>query len=256
MPRRAATATAARTAPARVPRHRPEPRRQPRRTPPPRRRSGAARVVSLPLRIARAPAGQSLRGRIAGIADALLHGRGWIVLVAVLLVGIVFFNVDLLQMNREIAQTADKAATVKRANARLKLRLARLDSTERIQRAAQQRGLVLPLPGQIRYLRTNRVLDGRRAARRIGLPNSGQAPIAAPTTPTPPPAQAPGAALQQPAAAQPQSVPQQAAPQQQATPQAQQQQPQQQPQQAQPTPQPAPKAGPTGAPAAPAGAGG
>src|SRR3954462_13489428 len=115
-----ARATAA--APARAPRQRPAPRR----TTPPRRRSGPAK----------APVSRSLRGRVAGIADALLHGRGWIALVAVLLVGIVFFNVDLLQMNREIAQTADTAATVKRANAQLKLHLARLDSTERIQQAA------------------------------------------------------------------------------------------------------------------------
>jgi cell division protein FtsL len=244
MARRAATAAATRTAPAHAPRHRPAPRRQPRRSPPPRRRSGVARVVSLPLRIVRAPAGRSLRARLAGIADALLHGRGWIVLVAVLLVGIVFFNVDLLQMNREIAQTADRAATVKRANARLKLRLARLDSTERIQRAAQQRGLVLPLPGQIRYLRANRALDARRAARRISASARGQAPAVAPTTPTPPPARQPVAVPQQPTPAQPQSQPQQAAPRQQTAPQQQ------------PTPQPAPKAGPTGAPAAPAGAGG
>ena len=242
MARRAATAAATRTAPAHAPRHRPAPRRQPRRSPPPRRRSGVARVVSLPLRIVRAPAGRSLRARLAGIADALLHGRGWIVLVAVLLVGIVFFNVDLLQMNREIAQTAGRAATVKQANARLKLRLARLDSTERIQRAAQQRGLVLPLPGQIRYLRAS-ALDARRAARRISA-SARQAPIAAPTTPTPPPARQPVAVPQQPTPAQPQSQPQQAAPRQQTAPQQQQ-----------PTPQPAPKAGPTGAPAAPAGAG-
>ena len=245
MARRAATAAATRTAPAHAPRHAPAPRRQPRRSPPPRRRSGAARVVSLPLRFARAPVGRSLRARLADIADALLHGRGWIVLVAVLLVGIVFFNVDLLQMNREIAQTADRAATVKRANARLKLRLARLDSTERIQRAAQQRGLVLPLPGQIRYLRAS-ALDARRAARRISASARGQAPIAAPTTPTPPPARQPAAVPQQPTPAQPQSSPQQTAPPPQQTA----------PQQQQPTPQPTPKAGPTGAPAAPAGAGG
>jgi cell division protein FtsL len=208
-------------------------------------------VVSLPLRIARAPAGQSLRARLAGIADALLHGRGWIALVAVLLVGIVFFNVDLLQMNREIAQTADKAATVKRANARLKLRLARLDSTERIQTAAQRQGLVLPLPGQIRYLRANRRLDPGRAAKRLRTSSGGQAPVAAPTTPTPPPARQPTALPQQPTAAQPQSNPPQALPQQQPTPQQQTA-----PTQQQPTPQPAPQAGPTGAPAAPVGAGG
>src|SRR3954454_24230677 len=120
------------TAPARAPQHRPTPRR----ATPPRGRS----------RPARSPVRRALRSRAVGVADALLHGRGWIALVAVLLVGIVFFNVDLLQMNRETAQTADKASTVKRANARLKLQLARLESTERIRKAAQRQGLVPPLP--------------------------------------------------------------------------------------------------------------
>jgi cell division protein FtsL len=215
MARRAAAAVTA-------PRHRPAPRRAPRRTPPPRRRSGPARVATLPLRIARAPAGQSLKTRLAGVADSLLHGRGWIALVAVLLVGIVFFNVDLLQMNRDIAQTADHASTVKRENARLKLRLARLASTERIQQVAQQRGLVLPQPGQIRYLRAHGLLDGRLAARRITAPGKGAQPTPAPTTVTPPPAQ-------QPVVAQPQA--------QAVAPQAQQQAPAQQTQPVQPTPQ-------------------
>jgi cell division protein FtsL len=185
-------------------------------------------VVALPLRIARAPAGRSLRGRVAGVADSLLHGRGWIALVAVLLVGIVFFNVDLLQMNRDIAQTADRAATLKRQNAQLKLRVARLASTERIQQVAQQRGLVLPLPGQIRYLRANRALDGRRAARRISAPGNDQGVAPAPTITTPPPARQP-AVVQQPAAVQP------GQPQTEATPQ-QQQQPAQPQQQAAPEP--------------------
>jgi cell division protein FtsL len=198
-------------------------------------------VVALPLRIARAPAGRSLRGRLAGVADSLLHGRGWIALVAVLLVGIVFFNVDLLQMNRDIAQTADRAATVKRENAQLKLRLARLASTERIQQVAQQRGLVLPQPGQIRYLRAHGAIDGRRAAKRISAPDKSDDATPAPTVTTPPPARQP-AVVQQPAAVQPQ-------------PQTQTQTQPQQPVQPQPQPQqqpatPAPTAQ-NGAPAAP-----
>jgi cell division protein FtsL len=243
MARRAATATAARTA---APAHRPAPRRQPRRAaPPPRRRSGAARVATLPLRIARAPAGRSLRGRIAGVADALLHGRGWIALVAVLLVGIVFFNVDLLQMDRSIAQTADRAATLKRANAQLKLRLARLASAERIQQVAQQRGLVLPLPGQIRYLRANRRLDGLRAARRMRTPAKGNDAVPAPTVTTPPPARQP-VAVQQPATAQPQQPQTQTQPQPQPQAQTQPQQAPVQPQQQAPEP-----TAQNGAPAAP-----
>jgi cell division protein FtsL len=215
-----ARATAA--APARAPRQRPAPRR----TTSPRRRSGPAK----------APVSRSLRPRLASIADALLHGRGWIALVAVLLVGIVFFNVDLLQMNRDIAQTASRASAIKRENAALKLRVAKLASTERIQHAAQEHGLVLPPPGQIRYLRARRARDGRLAARRLAAWTKGGTPAVV----APAPAPAPPPATPQPVAAQP------------AQPQAQIQQPQQPQQQAQP--QAAPQAArPTGAPAAPTG---
>jgi cell division protein FtsL len=174
------------------------------------------------------------------VADALLHGRGCIALVAVLLVGIVFFNVDLLQMNRDIAQTASRAAAVKRENAALKLRVAKLASTERIQNAAEQRGLVLPPPGQIHYLRANRALDGPRAARRLAAWAQGETPVlASPATPAAPvqpavPAQPVAAAPVQPTQAAP--VAQAPAAPQQAQPQAA-----------------APPAGPTGAPVAPQG---
>jgi len=102
------------------------------------------------------------------VLDALLHGRGCIVLVFVLLAGIVFFNVDLLKMNREIAATAERAAQVKHENARLRALNARLGSSERIQRVAAEAGFVLPAPGEVLFLRSNPPVDARRAAQRIG----------------------------------------------------------------------------------------
>jgi cell division protein FtsL len=120
------------------------------------------------------------------VLDALLSGRGWIALIGVLLVGIVFFNVDLLQMNRDIAQNAEKASALRRENARLRLDVARLASSERIQEAAAGRGLVLPAPGQVRYLKARPVLDARLAARRITEPNTALVPPApVPTAPEP-----------------------------------------------------------------------
>jgi cell division protein FtsL len=127
------------------------------------------------------------RPRLAALLDTLLHGRGWIGLVGVLLVGIVFFNVDLLQINRSIATTTRHAASMKQENARLRLEVARLASTERIQRTAADRGLVLPAPGDVRYLRANPSVDGRRAAMRVARPR----PQAAEPTPSPAPAQTP-----------------------------------------------------------------
>jgi len=164
--------------------------------------------VALPARVMRAPFARAARARVRGMIDTLLRGRAWIALVAVLLVGIVFFNVDLLELNRDIARTADKAAGVKRENANLRLKVARLASSERIQRVAARRGLELPAPGDVRYLKLHPTVDARTAAGHItepgqgapppvstGAPASAPAPTAlAPTTPaapaqTPTPAQ-------------------------------------------------------------------
>jgi cell division protein FtsL len=177
MARRTATAAARAPAHARPARSRPRPAR---------RASGPAKKRSKLRRAA--------RPRVVRLLDTLLHGRGWIGLVGVLLVGIVFFNVDLLQLNRSIATTTRHAATVKQENARLRLEVARLASTERIQRTAADRGLVLPAPGDVRYLRAHPSVDGLRAAKRVGnprpraasTPTPAQAPVAqAPVTPTP-----------------------------------------------------------------------
>lgn len=114
--------------------------------------------------------------------DALLHGRGWIALVFVLLAGIVFFNVDLLRMNREIAVAADAASEMKRDNARLRALTARLGSSERIQDVAARTGLVLPAPGEVRYLRSNPAVDDDNAVRRL---EDGSGVAAAPVEPVP-----------------------------------------------------------------------
>jgi cell division protein FtsL len=178
MARRSATAAAAR-APA---------QRRATRTRPARRMSGPSvrgGAVALPGRLLPAPLRRGARARGGQVLDALLRGRGWIVLVGVLLVGIVFFNVDLLQLNRNIASTTGRSAEVRRENARLRLQLARLASTERIQKAAADRGLVLPAPGDVRYLRARPGLDGRKAARRVTAPKEGVVAESAPQQTTP-----------------------------------------------------------------------
>ena len=121
--------------------------------------------------------------------DALLSGRVWIGLVGVLLAGIVFFNVDLLRMNREITQMADHAAQLKRENARIRYDVAALASSERIQEAAAELGLVLPAPAEVRYLKSNPTIDARTASKRIIAPDPTVAPdpiVAVPETPIAP----------------------------------------------------------------------
>jgi cell division protein FtsL len=190
---RAAAATAPRSAPRRAPTARAQaaPKRAPARRAPARhagrtrttaQRGGAAHrrvsgasagapAVALPVRVLNAPFTRAARARTGSLLDALLSGRGWIALVFVLLAGIVFFNVDLLQMNRDIARNADKISALKRANARLLLDEARLASSERIQEAAAQLGFVLPAPGEVRYLKARPTRDAGQAVKRITEPN-------------------------------------------------------------------------------------
>jgi cell division protein FtsL len=139
--------------------------------------AGGAVALPLPVRAWNAPFARGARARGGAVLDALLAGRGWIALIGVLLAGIVFFNVDLLRMNRDIAADAERISALKRQNADLRLESARLGSSERIQDAAARLGLVLPLPGDIHYLRPG-AQDAKRALGRIGEP-----PVVAPVTP-------------------------------------------------------------------------
>jgi cell division protein FtsL len=128
------------------------------------------------VRVWGAPFARAARHRTSGVLDALLAGRGWIALVFVLLAGIVFFNVDLLRMNHDIARDADRISALKREIARNRLDVARLASSERIQESAAQLGLVLPAPGEVRYLKARPRLDAHQAARRITAPNLSYVP--------------------------------------------------------------------------------
>jgi hypothetical protein len=176
---RSAAAAVARTAAGTI--HAPgRPQTRPRPAPP-RRRSGAttrprthtgrARTAALP------------RGNFIAVLDRLLRGPAYIATVGILLAGIVFFNVDVLELNHGIASTDSRAAQLKRDNAALTLQLAQLGSSERIQRLALAAGLVLPQPGDVRYLRAHRQ-DAGRALRVMTAPDPSGAAAAVPTSVT------------------------------------------------------------------------
>ena len=154
----------------------------------PRRQAAPARTTAPPRRVSghARPAPAALP-RGARVLDALLTGRIWIGLIGVLLAGIVFFNVDLLQMNREITQMAEKATQLKRQNDRLRHDYARLASSERIQEAAAALGLVYPAAGEVRYLESKPKLDAHNASKRIIAPSEAATPepIAPTNTTTP-----------------------------------------------------------------------
>lgn len=174
MAARAATAPAPRRAPARpAPRRKPATPRRGTTRPAPKRRVQARPQTR----------GAKAAARLAGIprspfVDRLLTGRIWIVLLAVLLAGIVFANVALLEMNHGIAQTTEKVSALKRENSRLRLEAAKLGSSERIQRAAADLGLVLPAPGEVRYLDA-RPGDAALALKKMTAPTT--VPVYTPT---------------------------------------------------------------------------
>jgi hypothetical protein len=136
----------------------------------PRRPAVTERPAPRPPRRRRAP-GALLRGRLAAVRpaallDRLLRGRAWVALIAVLLAGIVFLNVTLLEINGSIARMDADAAERERENAVLRLRIARLGSSERIQAAAARLGFAPVEPGRIGYLTPTR-RDAARAARAL-----------------------------------------------------------------------------------------
>jgi cell division protein FtsL len=183
--------TAGRAAPA-APSRRQLARRKPAPAKRPvRRASGQAAPSRAPGKAPRRAPGRAAPRKVAlplgaRVLDAVLNGRVWIGLVGVLLAGIVFFNVDLLRMNREITRMADQAAQLKRENARLRQDVAGLANSERIQQAAAELGLVLPAPAEVRYLKSNPTIDARTASKRIIAPDPFVAVTTTPTTTTSP----------------------------------------------------------------------
>jgi hypothetical protein len=160
-----------------------EPGRLPRRAPWPRRPPAARGRL---WRVRNAPAARAVRTRANALLDALLRGPGWIALIGALLAGIVFFNVDVLRQGRDIADTTARATALEHQNAKAVLELARLSSSEHVQRVAAARGFVLPPAGEVRYLRARPSLDAKRAAKRLAAlpPAPGRWPSAQMTTPS------------------------------------------------------------------------
>jgi cell division protein FtsL len=159
---------------------------------PARRKSGAAatpaparrRPAAAPRKAAASPVARVLNSRGMPLVDRVLRGPVWVVMLGVLLAGIVFLNVSVLELNRGIARTDAKAAQLERTNSGLRERVAKLDSGERIQELAAARGFVMPQPGEVTFVRPHRS-DAKLAAERITAPDESTLdPTATPTAQT------------------------------------------------------------------------
>jgi cell division protein FtsL len=127
--------------------------------------------------------------RAAGVADArlldrLIRGRAWIALVGVMLMGLVFVQVSMLQLNTGIARDVAGASQLERDNQQLRNTVATLGAGDRIETYAQRLGMVMPAAGQVRYLNASRA-SAQAAAAGISAPAPvAQQPLADGTIPT------------------------------------------------------------------------
>jgi cell division protein FtsL len=156
----------------------------------PRRKSGPAtrpRPVRKPVAAPAPRVARIAQGSASLLLDRLLRGRAWVALVGVLLAGIVFLNVSVLELNRGIAQTDAKSAALERTNSTLRGQVATLSSTERVQELAEQKGYVLPQPGDVTYLHGS-PSAARLAAQRIQPPSqTSQLTVGSPQSAEPQP---------------------------------------------------------------------
>lgn len=107
---------------------------------------------------------------VGGLADSgvvirLTKSKGWIGVMAVLLVGIVALNVFTLSFNAGSSKTAGLSDQLRQENQALRSEITGGLSNERLQRVAVRMGLIVPEPGSIRYLTPSAGDAGAAAAR-------------------------------------------------------------------------------------------
>jgi hypothetical protein len=118
---------------------------------------------AISLRVLRA--GRSLQD--STLLERLVRGRGWIVLMGVLLFGLVALNVSLLKLNAAAGHNAERAKVLRIQNAKLRGQVSRLASGDRLRAAAGELGLVMPEPKKVHYLNARPDRDPRQAVRNI-----------------------------------------------------------------------------------------
>ncbi|MEJ7797306.1 MAG: hypothetical protein WKF42_02315 [Solirubrobacteraceae bacterium] len=148
----------------------------------PRRVSGP---VASPRRDRGAYGGVAIASRMAGVAidvsasrtmDRLVRSRVWIGIIAFALIGIVATQVSLLKLNSGIGRAVQTASTLERSNAGLRREVSRLGAGERIRPLAEAKGLVMPAPADVSYLRAGNMKGvASRAARRMQSPDPASA---------------------------------------------------------------------------------
>jgi hypothetical protein len=104
--------------------------------------------------------------------DRLIRGRLWIPIVAAGLMGIVFMQVSMLKLNAGIGRAVQSAATLERQNTNLRAAVSGMESGTRIDAAARQLGMVVPVDGSTHYVTSATRGLAATAARRMTAADS------------------------------------------------------------------------------------
>lgn len=144
--------------------------------------AGGPRGAALGSRLAR----RAVTLHDAPVLDRLIRGRAWIPIVAVGLMGLVFLQVSLLKLNTGIGRAVQSAGTLERQNAELRGQVSLMDSGQRVQDVAAERGMVLPAAGQVHYLHAGKA-SAAGAAQSVTAPDPvAQQPVGAVASSTAP----------------------------------------------------------------------
>ncbi|HKG17706.1 MAG TPA: hypothetical protein VKA96_08460 [Solirubrobacteraceae bacterium] len=98
------------------------------------------------------------------LVERLVRGRGWIAVIAFLLMGIVAMQVSLLKLNAGIGRDVERSVSLERRNGELRAQISGLQSGERIQDRAAVLGMTMPAAGAVSYVRARTGVDAQAAA--------------------------------------------------------------------------------------------
>jgi cell division protein FtsL len=105
------------------------------------------------------------------LLDRLVRGRGWIALLAALLVVIVAMQVSLLGLGASIGRAVQQATALQAQNEQLRARVGTLADDQRIESLAAGMGMVMPAPTAVTFLSAGSSTTPGDAATAISAPD-------------------------------------------------------------------------------------
>jgi cell division protein FtsL len=118
------------------------------------------------------------------LIDRLIHSRGWIPVLGLLLVGIVFMQVEVLKLNANMGRAIQTSTALQSRNELLRQSVATLSDGQRIESlAAKDLNMVMPAPNAPSFLSSPSSANVAAAIANIHAPDAAAFTAALPVTP-------------------------------------------------------------------------